>query len=110
VPSDAEWTILTTFLGGEEVAGGKMKSTGTSLWLSPNIAATNESGFTGLPGGCREPYGTFVEVGFSGHWWSSSENDTEEAWNRNLYYGNGGEANREYFWKKFGFSVRCIKD
>lgn len=53
VPTDAEWTILTTCLGGESVAGGKMKSTGTSLWTAPNTAATNSSGFTGLPGGCR---------------------------------------------------------
>lgn len=59
VPTDAEWTQLTDCLGGEPVAGGKMKSTGTSLWQSPNTAATNESGFSGLPGGYRSGFGTF---------------------------------------------------
>jgi uncharacterized protein (TIGR02145 family) len=81
VPSDAEWTTLTTFLGGESVAGGKMKSTGKSLWQSPNTAATNESGFTGLPGGYRITSGTFVKIGADGVWWSSSETSTTVAWN-----------------------------
>ncbi|MFN6072835.1 MAG: fibrobacter succinogenes major paralogous domain-containing protein, partial [Bacteroidota bacterium] len=51
VPTDAEWTTLTTELGGESVAGGKMKSIGTAYWNSPNTGATNESGFSALPGG-----------------------------------------------------------
>ena len=72
VPSDAEWSTLTDFLGGESVAGGKMKSTGTSLWQSPNTVATNESGFTGLPGGARSFIGDF-DIGDFGFWWSSSE-------------------------------------
>ncbi len=84
VPSDAEWTTLTTFLGGEGVAGGKMKSTDTSLWQSPNTSATNESGFTGLPGGCRSDDGAFDDVGDGGDWWSSSENGTASAWFRSL--------------------------
>jgi uncharacterized protein (TIGR02145 family) len=109
VPTDAEWTILTTFLGGESVAGGKMKSTGTSLWLSPNTAATNESGFTGLPGGCRGDVGTFNLIGGYGIWWSSSEYNTAIAWYRILNY-DGGSADRGNYGKLFGWSVRCLRD
>jgi len=109
VPTDAEWTTLTTYLGGESVAGGKMKSTGTSLWTSPNTNATNESGFTGLPGGLRFYDGSFYSIGFSGFWWSSSEYDTTDAWYRYLDYSNGN-ASSDYDDKTSGFSVRLIKD
>jgi uncharacterized protein (TIGR02145 family) len=109
VPSDAEWTTLTTFLGGESVAGGKMKSIGTSLWQSPNTAATNESGFTGLPAGCRNGDGSFANIGGFGLWWSSSEFSTSNAWNRTLNFTNGG-ANRSNQVKNGGFSVRCLRD
>jgi uncharacterized protein (TIGR02145 family) len=109
VPSDAEWTTLTTFLGGESVAGGKMKSTGTSLWLSPNIAATNESGFSGLPGGFRYLDGSFYSIGLYGFWWSSSEDFTSDARPRFLSY-NVGLAGRNSSNKHYGFSVRCLRD
>ena len=109
IPSDAEWTTLTTFLGGEFVAGGKMKSTGTSLWLSPNTAATNESGFTGLPAGCRLNLGSFNYIGNYGFWWSSSESSTANSWLRNLVYDDG-IANSYTINKKNGFSVRCLRD
>lgn len=109
VPSDAEWTTLTTFLGGVSVAGGKMKSTGTSLWLIPNTAATNESGFTGLPGGGRYDNGAFSSIGNNGIWWSSSENGTTNAWTRILYYDTGSATSNPYN-KKGGFSVRCLRD
>ncbi len=109
VPSDAEWTTLTTFLGGESVAGGKMKSTGTSLWLPPNTEATNSSGFTGLPAGYRSDGGPFNTIGNNGIWWSSSENGTAFAWNRSLNSGNG-YAYRNFLVKKTGFSLRCLRD
>jgi len=111
VPTDAEWTILTNCLGGENVAGGKMKATGTTLWLSPNTSATNSSGFTGLPGGGRIIDGItfFAAIGNSGFWWSASEYDTTNAWNRNLYFNNGN-ANRHNNYKNNGFSVRCLRD
>ena len=109
VPSDAEWTTLTTFLGGELVAGGKMKSTGTSLWSSPNTAATNESGFSGLPGGSRINGGTFTNVGLTSIWWSSSEFYTANAWTRYLNYYEG-IANSYNYNNLFGFSVRCLRD
>jgi uncharacterized protein (TIGR02145 family) len=109
VPSDAEWSTLTTFLGGENVAGGKMKETGTAHWNSPNTDATNSSGFTGLPGGDRGSDGTFYYIGTLGVWWSSSEGDTAYAWYRSLYY-NYGAAFRNYGSKIYGFSVRCLRD
>ena len=109
VPSDSEWTTLTNFLGGESVAGGKMKSTGTSLWQIPNTAATNESGFLGLPGGYHSSDGEFIEVGYSGIWWSSSEDSTTNAWSRGLNFSNS-YAFRSGYHKNYGWSVRCIKD
>jgi uncharacterized protein (TIGR02145 family) len=72
VPTDAEWTTLTTFLGGVSVAGGKMKTTGTKSWKTPNTAATNSSGFSGLPGGYCSNAGTFFNVDYFGYWWSST--------------------------------------
>jgi uncharacterized protein (TIGR02145 family) len=113
VPTDAEWTTLTTYLGGESVAGGKMKATGTSLWTSPNTGATNESGFTGLGGGDRYNSGTDFNLGLLGFWWSSSEIDTANAWYRYLSYnlGSAGRFNASYSYnKKLGLSVRLIKD
>lgn len=109
IPTDAEWTTLTSYLGGENVAGGKMKSTGTTLWSSPNTVATNESCFTGLPGGFRHNLGYYYGVGTDGFWWSSSEKDTTTAWGRSLYYGNGS-AGRVYGDKESGKSIRLVKE
>ena len=109
VPTDEEWVRLTDCLGGGFVAGGKMKSTGTSLWFSPNINATNSSGFTGLPGGSRNTNGTFYPIRFNGNWWSSSESSTSDAWARNLNY-DYGYAFSGYDDKNFGYSVRCLRD
>ncbi len=109
VPSDAEWTTLTTFLGGEDVAGGKLKEAGTTHWLSPNEEATNESGFTALPGGDRWFNGTFPGIGAGGYWWSSTEHSSSFAWYRFMYYLLG-YVDRDYDAKEVGFSVRCVKD
>jgi uncharacterized protein (TIGR02145 family) len=110
VPTDAEWTTLTTCLGGEGVAGGNMKETGTAHWNSPNTDATNSSGFTGLPGGYRYYFfGSFYDIGSNGFWWSSSESGSTYAWVCLLYYNNG-RATRFDDDKKFGFSVRCLRD
>jgi uncharacterized protein (TIGR02145 family) len=109
VPTDAEWTTLTTSLGGESVAGGKMKSTGTQYWLSPNTDATNSSGWSGLPGGFRTTYGTFGLIGNNGGWWSSTEGSTGNARSRGLNYNNG-EVNRSNNPKPDGLSVRCLRD
>jgi uncharacterized protein (TIGR02145 family) len=109
VPTDDEWTTLTDYLGGAAVAGGKMKTTGLQYWISPNTGATNESGFSGLPGGGRYSFGGFSYVGGYGNWWSSSELDTSSAWLRNLDYYSGS-ANQSNDDKRDGFSVRCLRD
>jgi uncharacterized protein (TIGR02145 family) len=110
VPTDAEWTVLTDFLGGEIVAGGPLKETGTAHWNSPNTGATNSSGFTALPGGFRYySSGSFYYIGYYGYWWSSSATSTTSAWYRGLYssYSN---VSRYYNYKKSGWSVRCVRD
>jgi len=109
LPTDAEWTSLTTYLGRESVAGGKMKETGTTHWVSPNTGATNSSGFTGLPGGYRSSNGAFNNSGYNGTLWSSSENSTTNAWSRFLYYSSANVSRANYA-KGYGFSVRCLRD
>jgi len=113
VPSDAEWTTLTTFLGGESVAGGAMKSTATQPtpggWLSPNTDATNSSGFTGLPGGNRFSGGGFFDLGSNGYLWSSSAAGLGYAFSRSLYSFNA-IANRDRYDLRVGFSVRCVRN
>ena len=109
VPTDAEWTVLTDYLGGESIAGGKMKEVGTTSWNDPNADATNTSLFTGLPGGYRSYDGDYDIFGSYGYWWSSTENDTSSAWNRYLDL-NSGAASRANANKEFGFSVRCLRD
>ncbi len=109
LPSDAEWTTLTTYLGGESVAGGKMKEAGESHWTSPNTGATNESGFTALPGGYRLYLGSFYFIGLYGYWWSSTEHATSSAWRRDLGYSTS-YVYRTINDKENGFSVRCLRD
>jgi uncharacterized protein (TIGR02145 family) len=109
VPSDAEWQTLVNYLGGDAVAGGKMKEAGTTHWYSPNTGATNESGFSGLPGGYRYNVGTYNHVGYFAYFWSSTEFSSNSAWYRHLYYLYS-DVYRNYDNKHFGFSLRCIRD
>jgi uncharacterized protein (TIGR02145 family) len=95
IPSDDEWTILTTHLGGDGSAGGKMKSTGSHYWKSPNKDASNSSGFSGLPGGGCFENGKFSHIGDDGDWWSSSESGTYTAWFRGLNSGYGKVYRRD---------------
>ena len=106
IPTDAEWKILTDYLGGESVAGTKMKS--SSGWKN-NGNGNNTSGFAGLPGGYRDLNGFFSFIGANGGWWSLSEGSTDNAWYRNLGSGNGG-VYRDNHYKRAGFSVRCLRD
>ena len=106
IPTDAEWTSLTTYLGGQNAAGTKMKS--TSGWQN-NRNGTNTSGFAGLPGGYRSLDGLFYYVGSDGYWWSSSESYSNLAWNRRLNFDDG-DADRNDGNKQDGFSVRCLRD
>jgi uncharacterized protein (TIGR02145 family) len=110
VPTDAEWTILTAFLGGDSIAGGSLKETGTGLWNSPNAGTTNSSGFTALPGGYRNfADANFCDIGSSGSWWSSTAISTTNAWDRRLFY-NSSNVSRGSRSKEGGFSVRCVRD
>jgi uncharacterized protein (TIGR02145 family) len=114
VPTDAEWTLLTNYLSGEDIAGGKMKSTGTieaamGLWYAPNADATNSSGFSGAPGGYRSSNGQNFYYGSFSFLWSSSENDNTLVWYRKLDFSSG-IVSRNDFLKQGGFSVRCLRD
>lgn len=113
VPSDYEWKKLEMYLGMSQAEaddgawrgtdeGGKLKEVGTTHWQSPNTGATNESGFTALPGGYREGDGTFYDMGHLAYFVSSS-------WRRALWYNNS-EIARSIHGKHYGFSVRCVKD
>jgi len=104
IPSDAEWSILTTYLGTD--AAAKMKS--TTGW-NEDGNGNNTSGFAGLPGGCRNYFGNFYYFGAVGYWWSSSEFSTDNAWYRNLS-NNDGDVFSYYTNKLDGFSVRCLRD
>jgi len=107
VPSLDEWETLIDYLGGTEIAGGKMKS--ISSWVAPNLGATNLSGFSGLPGGYRNNSGGFAGTNFTGNWWSSVEFNS----NRGNYFSvtyNYTSADRGDQQKVFGLSVRCVRD
>ncbi len=108
IPTDFEWTTLENCLGGAAVAGGAMKETGTTHWVTPNTAATNITGFTGLPGGTRDLNGIFDDLGGFCNWWSSTETATV-AWYRYLYFNAGG-VTRTTANKRDGHSVRCLRD
>ena len=113
VPSDEEYTVLTDYLGGTSVAGGKMKEEGYEHWNNPNTGATNESGFTALPGGYRGNYnGHYYNMGGIGYFWSSSMSSMGypfNAWFRLLKY-DSSSVNRVYSNKRFGYSIRCLGD
>jgi len=109
VPSDEDWTKLINYLGGESFAGDRLKETGTDYWVSPNTGATNESGYTALPGGLRYYDGIFHDFGFSGYWWTSTEYSDTRAFFRYMdyEYSNVFSFNNS---KNIGFSVRCLRD
>jgi uncharacterized protein (TIGR02145 family) len=109
VPSDAEWTTLTTYLGGDAVAGDKLKETGLTHFLTQNKTATNETGFTALPAGTRTDNGPYILLGEFGSWWNSNEYNTTKA----LYCSVGNSVpivGRGNIDKIRGISVRCLQD
>jgi len=110
VPTDEEYTQLTIYLGGSDVAGGKMKEAGLEHWNSPNAGATNESGFSGLPGGFRNISGSYVYMGSDGYFRSSSEYSSSQAWFHSLHYGNSVVYRDFNMNKNSGNSVRCVGD
>ena len=120
VPTDSEWDTLVTYLGGELVAGGKMKETGIGFWDTPNTGATNESGFAGLPGGylfidtLTPANSGFTNIGMVGNWWSSTKDEDHPtfAWLRAIF-NSAENVDRNHYGildKRCGFSVRCVRD
>ncbi len=114
VPTDEEWTEFENCLGGSSIAGGKLKSIGTiegvnGLWLSPNTGATNETGFSALPGGYRYSSGDYRNISYNGYCWSYTQDNNAGAWGRSLYYGYAYVYRGSYN-KVYGFSVRCVRD
>ena len=107
IPTDAEWTTLTNYLGGETIAGAKMKS--KTGWGNDGNG-TNSSAFAGLPGGCRDDNGVFDDIGADGYWWSSSESATNYALIRSLSNDDGNVISPIFINKRKGFSVRCLRD
>jgi uncharacterized protein (TIGR02145 family) len=96
-------------MGGDAVAGGFLKETGSKHWNKPNKGATNESGFTALPGGYRSASGDYGSIGYYAYFWSASEKSRADAWRYSLYSGSDG-LDRSFSKKNNGRSVRCIKD
>jgi uncharacterized protein (TIGR02145 family) len=109
-PTVNEWSTLADYLGGVVLAGNKLKATGIQYWSDPNQDATNESGFSGLPGGYRTfDGGEFTAIGYYGSWWSSTGDGPDAAYSRNLRIDNNSFY-QNFLNKTFGFSVRCLKD
>lgn len=109
IPNDTEWAILINYLGGENVAGGKVKESGTTHWASPNIGATNETGFAALPGGSRDCSNVYGGIGNGTSWIGSTP--AVGGW----YHGYYVDSTNAKFLQGFGFDcnasyVRCVKD
>ncbi len=109
VPSDEEWTTLTKYLGGETIAGGKIKEAGTIHWPGPNTGATNSSGFNALPAGFRGKTGFIPASEVAAIFWSSTAFDSDDAWTRYLQ-PDSIIAGRNNGGKYHGFAIRCLKD
>lgn len=120
VPTNEDIEILMGFLGGDVVAGGKMRKAGMNQWLFPNLGATNESGFSALPGGYRFNYesnhplrndegGTFHTLGGNGYWWTAHQSFQLYSWSERLFWGFA-DVKRDPSYANFGFAVRLIKE
>ena len=112
VPTNDEFKTLVTYLGGEAVAGGKLKEAGFTHWPSPNKDASNSSGFTALPGGDRAKGGSFYALGQYCYLWTVTEtgSDHKSAYNRHILLYSGALEDNYIDTKSAGFSIRCIKD
>ena len=109
IPTNSEWNQLINQLGEKSVAGGKMKSKGTNFWKSPNKKATNESGFSALPGGCRNEEGDFSSLNIIAFFWSRTESTFGKAVFWSLINSSSSVIKYEDY-KSVGFSVRCLRD
>jgi uncharacterized protein (TIGR02145 family) len=109
VSTDAEWTELVEFLGGKDNAASKLKEPGITHWTGPDSGATNESGFTALPGGTRYTNGIFFTQKDIGYWWTFTSETVLNGWYRSMYYSNS-TVDKNFHDSTDGFSVRCVKD
>ncbi len=109
IPTDEEWRILRDFLGGSSVSGAKLKESGLINWSEPNTDATNETGFTAIPGGIRLAGYGFSSLGFAGSWWSSTYYDVNTVWAWSMN-NTTGDITRGVGENSNGLSVRCVKD
>jgi uncharacterized protein (TIGR02145 family) len=109
VATESEWTALLDYLGGWEIAGGKLKEAGTSHWEDPNEGATNEVGFNALPGGSRTIGGDFWNISSGGHWWTSTNGNSSSAYCIGMYYYDINVSTTGII-KEAGSSIRCVKD
>ena len=109
LPSISEFDTLINFLGGAAIAGGKLKVRDTICWKPPNLGATNNSGFSALPGGYRMSQGIFFNERELSMWWSTSEYSSTTAYQRSVNY-QGANSSRGYSNKNFGVYVRCVKN
>jgi len=110
LPSDDEWSELVNFLGGDSVAGGKLKEVDTTHWTFPNAGATNASGFSALPGGTRYDGGNFYGLGSDAYFWTSSKYTRTTAWRRSLSADYDKIYKSNLFEHTYSFSVRCLKN
>jgi uncharacterized protein (TIGR02145 family) len=108
LPTDKEWTQLVEFLGGDKVAGGKMKSTGDEYW-DGNTGATNESGFNAHPGGFLYQEGDFLDINYNAYFWSTDETSIRYSWARSLLTDDA-TITRYPSDKGDALSVRCVQD
>ncbi len=109
VSTNAEWQAAELYLGGESVAGGKMKEAGTIHWISPIVGATNSSGFTGLPGGMRSSTSVFSVLYENGLWWTATSFNVSMAWSTYLWYQFAG-VDHNPTPKRYGLNIRCVKN
>ena len=110
IPNESEWNALESFLGGYEIAGGKLKDYYTPYWKEPNPCIANNYGFSALPGGNRLFFsGKFFEKGERGYWWISISKNEFYAYSKSMSY-NSTSLDKFENRKKIGCSVRCIKD
>jgi uncharacterized protein (TIGR02145 family) len=108
LPSDNEWTTLINYIGGDSIAGGKMKS--TSLWNNPNFGATNSTGFSAYPAGLYPGVGgIFYFINAFGFYWSATESDSTNAWSIYLSYDDATVVRKSNL-KTLFYSIRCMKD
>ncbi|MDP4266032.1 MAG: fibrobacter succinogenes major paralogous domain-containing protein [Bacteroidota bacterium] len=109
LPSAEEWNILRDYLGGKEIAGGKMKEKATEHWSPSNVGADNSSGFTALPAGIKDNINNnYSGIGKKAYFWTTTEFNSENAWDRSIYFNK--DLRKDFSRKINGLSVRCLKD